>query len=118
MDLKLNIYSTEKKEGKRVIEKTYTTNTYSLLWGTVEDFLNILELNNAKSMSNEELINIAFNLVTNAKDKVNELLLDVFDGITEAELRMATFKDIVDVLIACFKYSIASIDILRNSKNA
>ena len=118
MDLRLDIYSKDKVNGKRVIEKTYTANTYDIFWGTVEDFLNILELNNAKTMSNEELISIAFNLMSNAKDQVNELIMDIFDGITEAEIRMAKLSNIVEVLVACFKHAIASINILKNSKNA
>ena len=38
MDLKLNIYE------KRKIVKTYTAETYDLMFGTVEDLLNIIDI--------------------------------------------------------------------------
>ena len=39
MELKLNIYKTQSE-----IEKTYTTQDYAVMYGTVEDLLDMLDL--------------------------------------------------------------------------
>ena len=50
MDLKLNIYE------KRKIVKTYTAETYDLMFGTVEDLLNIIDIDNIQAGDKTELI--------------------------------------------------------------
>ena len=47
MKLVLNIYSRERDEnGNRIISKTYKANDYELLYGVVEDVLNLFDPKN------------------------------------------------------------------------
>ena len=49
--MKLNIY--KKENGKKVIAKTYEAETYDLMYGTVEDFLNLIDVQNIKILTTE-----------------------------------------------------------------
>ena len=42
MELRLNIYKVE--NGVKTIEKTYTANDYEIMFGTIEDIIDALEL--------------------------------------------------------------------------
>ena len=50
MDLKLNIYE------KRKIVKTYTAETYDLMFGTVEDLLDVIDIDNIQAGDRTELL--------------------------------------------------------------
>lgn len=111
MDLILKIYSKERDEkGNRKIIKTYEQNSYSLLYGTVED---ILKLFDGKSLQNDEEI---INLVKGGKDQVDGLLKDIFYGLKDEEIRGAEIEEIAFVLVEVLKDSILSI--VTKAKNA
>ena len=50
MDLNFNIY--DKKE----ITKTYTAETYDLMFGTVEDLLDVIDIDNIQASNKAELL--------------------------------------------------------------
>ena len=50
MELKLDVYE------KRKIVKTHECDSYDLMFGTVEDFLNLIDADSLKTGSDEELI--------------------------------------------------------------
>lgn len=100
MELKLNIY-----EKKKVI-KTYTAETYDLMFGTVEDFINVIDINNIDLENKESLIKVASKVVVSALDIIKPLLKDVFDGLTDEELRNTKISEIVDVVIQIIKFAI------------
>lgn len=100
MDLKLNIY-----EKKKVV-KTYTAETYDLMFGTVEDFINVIDINNIDLENKESLIKVASKVVVSALDIIKPLLKDVFDGLTDEELRNTKISEIVDVVIQIIKFAI------------
>lgn len=111
MDLILKIYSKERDEnGKRKILKTYEQNSYSLLYGTVED---ILKLFDGKSLQNDEEI---INVVKGGKDQVDDLLKDIFYGLKDEEIRNAEIDEIALVLVEVLKGTILSI--VTKAKNA
>lgn len=105
MELKLNIYSsTERdKNGKRTIEKTYKVDSYELLYGTVEDVLNLFDVESLKT--DEDVLRI----VKSAKNQVNDLLKDIFIGIADDELRRANFDEMALVIVSVLKSSINEI---------
>ena len=105
--MKLNIYG--KKDGRRAVIKTYTAETYSLLWGTCEDALNI---DHMETGSNREIIKMAFDLLLHSKETVNELFLDIFEGLTAEELRNAQLDEMATVLVEVVRYTIAQIGLL------
>ncbi len=111
MDLKLKIYE------KREVVKTYTTDEYDLMYGTLEDVFNALNLDDLRSSDDVELIKFVTNAVVKNKDIINHLLKDVFDGLTDDELRHAKVKDIASILVELVKFTIEQISIGASSKN-
>ncbi len=111
MDLKLNIYE------KRKVVKTYTAETYDLMFGTVEDLLNIIDIDNIQAGDKTELIKAVAKVLAHSMDIVKPLLKDVFEGLTDEELRKTSIKEIVDVLANIVTYSINQITNGKNGKN-
>lgn len=92
MELKLNIYN-----GK-VIEKTYITDTYDLMYGTIEDVLNIIDLD--KIDKSVELGKMIIRLLP----LIKPFLKDVFDGLTDEELRRTKVKEVKQIFEKIFSY--------------
>lgn len=90
--MKLNIY-----EKKKVV-KTYTADSYDLMLGTLEDVANAVKLDNMKTGSKAEILSMAMNLVKDSYSTVIDLMKDVFDGISDEELRKTKVIEIVNVL--------------------
>lgn len=111
MELKLNIYE------KRNIVKTYTAETYDLMFGTVEDLLNVIDVDNIKAEDKTELVKAIAKILAHSLDIVKPLLKDVFEGLTDDELRNTKLKEIVDVLATVITYSINQITKGNNGKN-
>lgn len=94
--MKLNIYKNQKD-----IEKTYSVDAYDLMYGTVEDIFEILDgLENMKT--NQDI----FKLISDNRQKLNDLLLDVFadQGLTADELRRIKLKELVPFFIELFQF--------------
>ena len=108
--MKLNIY-----EKKKVV-KTYTADAYDLLWSTVEDVANAVNLDEIKTGTDAEIMKLVLNLVLKSMGTVRELMKDVFDGITDEELRNTKVKEIAQVLVDVVKFTILQLN-LFNSKN-
>lgn len=111
MEMKLNIY-----EKKKII-KTYTAETYDLLFGTVEDLVDILELDALKTGSDVEVIKLATNVITKGMDIIKPLLKDIFEGLTDDELRNTHVSEIVTVLVEVIKFAINQITKGQKLKN-
>ena len=102
--MKLNIY--EKKQ----IVKTYTADRYDLMLGTLEDVSNAVKLDDMKTGSNAEILGMAMNLVKNSYSTVIDLIKDVFDGITDEELRKTKVIEIVNVLADIVTYTVQQLN--------
>lgn len=113
--MKLNIYG--RKNGKRTVVKTYEAETYDMPFGIVDDVAALINLDQLKDLSEETLINTAANAVITGLDSIKELLHDMFDGITDDEIRHATVTDIAQVLVDVFKYTIEQISKGISEKN-
>jgi len=112
MELKLNIYN------KKQIVKTYTAETYDILFGTVEDLIDVLDLDGLKTGSDVELIQVATKLIVTSKDDIiKPLLKDIFDGLTDDELKNTKVKELASVFINIVRYSIDQITSGNNGKN-
>lgn len=103
--MKLNVY-----EKKKVI-KTYEADTYDLMFGTVEDVANALNLDEMKTGSDVEIIRMAMNLVLTSLGTVKDLMKDIFDGLTDEELRNVKVKEMAQVLVDVAKYTLELMDI-------
>lgn len=111
MDLKLNIYE------KRKVIKTYTAETYDLMFGTVEDLLDVIDIDNIQADNRTELLKAVAKVLAHSMDIVKPLLKDVFDGLTDEELRNTKISEIVDALSNIVTYSINQITKGTNGKN-
>ena len=108
--MKLTIY-----ENKKPV-KTYTAEAYDLMFGTVEDIAEAMNLDNLKTGSDVEIIGLAVDLIKRNMTTVKDLLKDVFDGLTDDEIKHARVRDIARVLLDVVKYTIGQLK-SDNSKN-
>lgn len=109
--MRLNIYN-----GKQ-IEKTYEADAYDLMFGTVEDVAAAVKLDELKTGTDVEIIKMIGNLVLSSMDTVKDLLKDIFDGITDDELKHTKVKEIAGVLLDVVKFTIQQLSIGNNGKN-
>ena len=106
MEIKLNIY-----KGKK-IEKTYTTTSYDLMYGTVEDFINIIDVDKI----NDEIA--VAGMIVKGFGQVKPLLMDVFEGLTEEELKNTKIKELVTVIIELGKGVLEDFGYMIELKNS
>ena len=109
--MKLNIY-----EKKKVV-KTYEVDAYDLMFGTVEDVADAIKLDDLKTGSDVEIIKMVGNLVLTSMDTVKNLLKDVFDGLTDEEIKRTKVSEIAAVLLDIVKFTITQLNIGNNGKN-
>lgn len=94
MELKLNIY-----DKKRQVVKTYTRQDYNVFWGTVEDFLDVLDVDALVNAKSSDSLFVALSRLLNVhRDTINPLMMDIFEGLTEEELKYTTAREIITVL--------------------
>lgn len=100
MELKLNIYN------RKEIVKTYTAETYDLMFGTVEDLINVIDVENVNLDNDVSLIKMASKAVTGGMDIIKPLLKDIFNGLTDDELRQTRVNEIAVAIIQVIKFAI------------
>lgn len=93
MELKLRVY-----KGKEVI-KTYTADTIDCSFGVVEDVLNTLDFEN---MNTNAQIGLQ---VIKASKSLSPFLKDIFEGLTEEELRTVKMSNIVEIFKGLYNYA-------------
>ena len=94
MNLTLNIY-----KGKEV-EKTYTTDTYDIMFGTIESVIEVIDLN--KLDDNLELGKMILKLLP----QIKPMLKDIFDGVTDEEIKRTKVKELVPIFVEVFTYAL------------
>jgi hypothetical protein len=109
--MKLNIYK------KKTIVKTYEVDTYDLMFGVLEDVADAIKLDELKTGNDVEIIKMAGNLVLKSMDTVKDLLKDIFDGITDEELKNTKVSEIALVLVDVVKFTMAQLNKGFGSKN-
>ena len=105
MELKLDIYK------KRKVEKTYTCDTYDLMFGTVEDFLELVNVDELKTGTDAEILVLVGKAIPKGMGRIKALLKDVFEELTDEDLKNTRVNDIAQVLVNIIKSSIAEIGI-------
>ena len=108
--MKLTIY-----ENKKPV-KVYTAETYDLMFGTVEDVAEAMNLDNLRTGSDVEIIGLAVDLIKRNMTTVKDLLKDIFEGLTDDEIKHARVRDIARVLLDVVKYTIGQLK-TGDSKN-
>ena len=109
--MKLNIY-----DNKKII-KTYEAEAYDLMFGTVEDLIEIVNLDQLKSGNDVEIIKLVGKTVVSGMDVIKPLVKDIFEGLTDEELRNVKVSEIASVLVDVIKFAIAQMSKGANLKN-
>ena len=109
--MKLNIYN------KKEIVKTYEAETYDLMFGTVEDIAKAIKIDELQSGSDVEIIKMVGNLVLTSMDTVKDLLKDIFEGLTDEEIKKVKVSEIAIVLMDVVKFTIGQLNLLPKTKN-
>ena len=92
--LKLNIY-----DGKK-IEKTYVAEEIDIMFGTVEDLLDVIDFDNLND--EKEVVKVVIKTLNNLKP----FLKQIFDGLTDDEIKRTKVKELVPLFVDIVKYSI------------
>jgi hypothetical protein len=92
--MKLNIY-----KNQREIEKTYEIDNYDLMYGTVEDILSLFDDIDDYGDNNQ-----IFKVIQKNRNKLNDLMKDIFPDLTDEELRRTKLKELIPVFMELFTY--------------
>lgn len=84
--LTLNIYDAEDHSR---IEKTYTSDTFDIMFGTLEDFMSVIKID---TITNRQ--QVAANALK-AFGSLRPLLKDVFRGVTDEELSRTKVPELI-----------------------
>lgn len=106
MEMILNV----RKGGK--VEKTYTAETYDLMWGTMEDVLGCVDLDtiaNAEDSNNTALISAVAKMAMGSMGQIKPLLKDIFPGLTDAEIRHVPVKEVAATLVNVVLYTMGEV---------
>ena len=109
--MRLDIYD------KETLVKTYKTDEYLLKFGTVKEFVKIVNLDELKSASEEDIEILVLKAIPRSMGLISHLMKDVFKGLTDDELENTRVKDIVIVIIDIIKFATKEMSIGANSKN-
>lgn len=100
----LNIYSAEHKND---VEKTYTAESYDLMLGTVEDIMQLIDID--KMTDNAAIVRA----VVGAYSKLKPFLKDVFVGVTDDELKRVKVKELLPTFVQIFTSIIEDLNIVK-----
>lgn len=100
MELTLKIY-----EGKKVV-KTYTADTIDFSFGVVEDVLDALDLENMTGKDGK-LNNMSIAAAAiKASKHLKPFLRDMFDGVTDDELRTVRMQNLAEIFKGLYDYAV------------
>lgn len=101
--MQLDIY----KNGQ--VEKTYTADTYDVMYGTLEELIDVIDIDQLSSESTTVQAAAITNLISGGMKQIKPILLDVFPGLTPEELKCVKVKDLGKVLLELITYTINQI---------
>ena len=91
--------------------KIYTADTIDCQFGVVEDILNVLDVDNMDNKAS-----LAAMIIRSSK-QLKPFLKDLFDGVTDEELRTAKMSNIVDIFKGLYNYAISEFGALSKQGN-
>lgn len=101
--ISLNIYGEDKK-----VEKTYTADGYDLMMGTIEDFMEIIDVD--KLHDNAAVAQ----MVIKGYGQIKPLIKDIFPGLTDEEFKHVKITDLVRTIIQVGTSVVESLNILKS----
>lgn len=99
------------KEDKKKVDKFYTAEGYDLMLGTVEDFMDIIDID--KLGNNIELAK----MVLKGYGQLKPLIMDIFPELTDDEYRRIKVNDLIATVSQIGKSVLENLDILKSGKN-
>lgn len=102
--IKLNIY---KADNKKEIDKTLTADGYELMLGTVEDFMNIIDLEKVGDSTE------VAKMVVKGYSQIKPLLKDIFPDLTDEDFKNVKVNDLVRTIIQLGTAVVDSLDTLK-----
>lgn len=102
--MKLNIYEHNK------VVKTYEAQEYRLKFGVLEDLAKAINLDDMQEITDGEILRMTAKMMLDVPDLVKEFLLDIFEDLTEEDLRNAGVEDIARVFVDVVLYTITRIE--------
>lgn len=99
------------KEYKKKVDKIYTAEGYDLMLGTVEDFMDIIDID--KLGNNIELAK----MVLKGYGQLKPLIMDIFPELTDEEYRRIKVNDLIATVSQIGKSVLENLDILKSGKN-
>ena len=110
MEFSLNVYKTR---GLKQVEKTYKVSDFELSFGACEDVLNAINIDlfagGLDALSDEAKTAEMFKMVVDALPVIKDILKDVFDGLTDDELKRTSVKELVGLVMQVIRYSMATL---------
>ncbi|MDE6019676.1 MAG: hypothetical protein K2H01_01585 [Ruminococcus sp.] len=106
MELTLNIYKNNKE-----IEKTYKASEFDLMWGTMEDLLSAVGVDGLDNLNDTAALS---KIISALLPQVKPLLKQIFDGVTDSEIRRTKAKELVPIFIEAFTYAFSELGVLSN----
>lgn len=106
-EIKLNIYDRETKE----LSKTFTTDSFDLMFGTVEDIIAIIDLDKLNSKTETA------KMIIMAWGELKPFLKDIFPGLTDEDIRGIKINEMIPVFMDIFKGISENMGLLINGKN-
>lgn len=104
--LSLNIY-----KSKNEIEKTYTAESYDLMLGTIEEFMQIIDID---KMGDKTAV---ASMVFKCYGQLKPLIKDIFPDVTDDELKRVKLKELIPLFINVGTATIESMDVLAKQGN-
>lgn len=112
MQLNLNIY-----KGK-TIEKVHTANEFDIMFGTVEDLINLIDTDRLTgNVTDTDFIGAVAVLLKGGFGQVKSLLKELFPEVTDEELKRTKMKEVMHILVDVLKYGITEMTGASSSKN-
>ncbi len=112
MQLNLNIY-----KGK-MVEKVYTADEFDIMFGTVEDLINLIDVDRLSgNVTDTDFIGAVATLLKGGFGQVKTLLKELFPDVTDEELKRTKMKEVLAILVQVLKYGFTEMAAAGNAKN-
>lgn len=102
--MRINIYDHNE------VVKTYETQEYRVKFGVLEDLAKAINLDDMEELTEGAILRMVAKLMIEVPDLVKNLLFDIFEELTEEELRNTGVEDIAKVFIDVIIYTITVIE--------
>lgn len=102
IELKLNIYKNQKE-----IDKTFVASGYDLMLGTCEDIMSIIDIDRLDDNKAVAL------MVARGYGQLKPLLKDIFEGLTDEDLRGIKVKELIPLMVDVCKNIVDTLGILK-----